>query len=109
MMGRRIPWLSQDPDFLYTTRFEDLVGSQGGGSDEKQLQEILNIARFLELDMDVEEIKERTKHIYGVGRTFRSGHIGEWKKYFKPQHIKAFKTVFGQELIDTGYENDFNW
>lgn len=109
MMGGRIPWLHQDPEFLYTTRYEDLVGSQGGGNDKKQITEIMNIASFLNLNMSREEILARTKHIYGQGRTFRSGHIGEWRKYFKPQHIKGFKEVFGQELIDTGYEKNFNW
>ena len=109
IMGTRIPWMHQDSSFVYTTKFEDLVGSKGGGSDVKQMIEIMNIARFLEVNLSKEEILERTKYIYGVGGTFRSGKIGEWKKYFKPQHVKGFKNTFGQELIDTGYEKDFQW
>jgi len=41
--------------------------------------------------------------------TFRSGKTGEWKKYFKAEHIKLFKDVAGDLLIRLGYEKDNNW
>lgn len=41
--------------------------------------------------------------------TFRSGNTGEWKKYFKEEHKKLFKSVAGDLLIQLGYEKDKNW
>lgn len=41
--------------------------------------------------------------------TFRSGKIGEWKQYFKPEHKALFKAVAGNLLIKLGYETDNNW
>jgi hypothetical protein len=41
--------------------------------------------------------------------TFRSGRTGEWKKYFKPEHVRLFKSVAGDLLIRLGYETSNNW
>ena len=41
--------------------------------------------------------------------TFRSGRTGEWKKYFKENHKRAFKEVAGDLLIRLGYERSDNW
>lgn len=40
---------------------------------------------------------------------FRKGITGDWKNYMKPAHIEKFKEVAGQQLIELGYEKDFNW
>ncbi len=41
--------------------------------------------------------------------TFRSGRTGEWKKYFKDSHKRAFKDVAGDLLIKLGYEKNNDW
>lgn len=41
--------------------------------------------------------------------TFRSGRTGEWKKYFKESHKRAFKEVAGDLLIKLGYEKSDAW
>ncbi len=41
--------------------------------------------------------------------TFRSGKVGEWRKYFTEAHKRAFKDVAGDLLIRLGYERDKNW
>ncbi len=110
-IGEKLGWMSLESDFVYTVRFENLVGAEGGGHRDLQLMEIRNIAHHLEIDLPDEELQQRSFNLFGKPgeKTFRNGQIGEWKLFFKPMHIKAFKEVFGSELIDMGYECDFNW
>jgi Sulfotransferase domain len=111
MFSTRYGFLIEDPETVFIAHFENLVGELGGGSREKQIIELLNIAKFLNVNLTDEEILYRTKDIYGSPGegTFRSGQIGEWRKYFKDIHIEKFKKVFGNELIELGYENNHDW
>ncbi len=103
--------------FVYTTRFEDLVGSKGGGSDEKQIQEVINIGSFLNFQLTENQAILIAKKLFGNQQTlgtfplgtFRSGQIGSWKQHFNEDHKQMFKKVAGQLLIDLGYEKDFDW
>jgi sulfotransferase 6B1 len=104
---RFMPWM--DNPLFYTVRFENLVGSEGGGSDAAQLDEIKEIVKHLNVPISNQEIKKCAKNLFGGTSTFRKGQIGGWKKHFKKEHIKVFKEVAGQLLIDLGYENDLNW
>lgn len=40
----------------------------------------------------------RTKHV-----------IGKWKSWFPPRVIQVFKDIYGQALIDLGYEKNLDW
>lgn len=104
-----LPW-AKCPN-VYTTRFEDLIGIHGGGSKEKQLQELRNIAQHLEIPATDDELNKISENLFGRFSTFREGQIGTWKKHFKPSHKEAFKRIMGanQLLFDLGYEKDSNW
>lgn len=39
----------------------------------------------------------------------RKGVAGDWKNYFTPSVEAAFKSQYGQILIDTGYETSMTW
>lgn len=94
----------------YITRFEDLVGPQGGGSLETQRQEILALAEHLGISLTGEDIERITNQIFDrTTSTFRKGEIGDWKNHLAPQHKAAFKQVAGQILVDLGYEGDMDW
>jgi len=91
-------------------KFENVIGEKGGGDSEAQAIEINNIAEFLGLHLTGNEIEYVAENLFGlrevdkVGvQTFRSGQIGDWKKYFKPHHIRAFNKKFGREMKRWGY------
>lgn len=44
-----------------------------------------------------------------VNSHFRKGIVGDWKSYFGEAHISRFKELAGEELINLGYEKDWNW
>ena len=84
-----LPW--QKCPFMYTTKFEDLIGPQGGGDAQKQLREIRNIARHLSVPFDDQKAQEVAHKVFDTNsKTFREGQIGSWKSHFKPMHKRAF-------------------
>lgn len=94
---------------MYVTTFEKLVGPQGAGKLNVQLNELRNIAKHLNINIHDKKLMDIANNLHGDTCTFREGKIGSWKKYFTPEHKAAFKKVAGQLLIDLGYEKDFNW
>jgi hypothetical protein len=94
---------------LYFTRFENLVGDQGGGTKNAQINEILNLADFVGVELDYEDASVLADLTFGNTMTFRSGKIGAWKKYFTPKHKNLYKRSYQNELKRLGYEKDMNW
>ncbi len=102
------PWLDE-PNCL-AVRFEDMIGSAGGGSDDKQLEEVHNIINYLGINIPDEQIIRVAKRIFfKSSTTFRQGQIGDWQNHFKDEHKSAFKEVAGEALIRLGYENGYDW
>lgn len=112
---------SLDPDNLLL-RYEELVGEQGGGTAEQQLNAIRSIAAFIQVEATEEKLATIAEQLYGnecdpfgngglqnYHSTFSQGQIGAWKKAFKEVHIKAFKHKLGNSLIELGYEQDYSW
>jgi hypothetical protein len=103
-----LPWLN-DPN-CYTVRFEDLIGSAGGGDDKRQLAIVCDILRYLEIDLPSERVAEISKSIFSQGsRTFRKGKIGDWANHYTAEHKEVFKRVAGQALVAMGYEDSMEW
>jgi sulfotransferase 6B1 len=98
----KLPW-------VYSIKFEDLVGSSGGSTQEEQYKKIQEIAHHLSLKLPSATIPEIAQALFGNSATFREGKIGAWKKYFTEEHKALFKSQAGQLLIDLGYEKDLNW
>ncbi len=105
----RLGWIDLGPDITYVTTFEKLVGRRGGGSDELQMQELMNIASHIGVSLNVKKCKIIAKKAFGKDYTFRKGQIGSWKTHFTEENKALYKQYYGQELIDLGYETDFNW
>ena len=102
------PWLDE-PNCL-AVRFEDMIGSCGGGSDEKQLENVRAIANYLGVNLSQEQTIQVAKDIfYKSSTTFRKGQIGDWQNHFTEEHKRAFKEVAGEALINLGYENGHDW
>lgn len=95
---------------LFVVKFEDLVGAQGGGSDEAQLHLAMNLSKALGIKTSPAKMKKILASLYGGSGTFRKGVIGEWKSCFTEEHKAAFKeSILGKALIDMGYETGYDW
>lgn len=94
---------------LLITRFENLVGSKGGGSDSLQEKEIQKIARFINVPLSEKQIGSVANELFGASHTFRKGQIGSWKQHLTPELIKQFKYIYQKDLEILGYEKNSNW
>lgn len=98
-------------------RFEDLVGTKGGGAKGQQEAIVQAIADNLKIVLDRRKLKAICQSLFGESSqqkkryysTFREGQIGSWRHYFSEEHKKAFKAAAGDLLIRWGYEKDLNW
>lgn len=102
-----LPWCSLP--YVLLTRFEDLVGPQGGGDAQAQRREITRIADHLEISLTFNEITHVADNLFGGTHTFRKGVIGSWKEAFKPEHRSAVKEHIGDLLVELGYEDSTDW
>lgn len=88
--------------YVHKTRFEDLIGSLGGGDKDRQINAITDLFNFLEIeDKDPEEIAK--KAYFKKSNTFYKGQIGRYKKEFTKEQIRLFEELHGDILRDYGY------
>lgn len=103
----RLPWMEQEPGFVYTARFENLVGRQGGGSNRAQAKEIIAIANHIECELSAARCKTVLENLWGPQEgqrtTFRKGVIGAWKTEFSENHKRVFQKKWGALLARLGY------
>lgn len=58
-----LPWMKNPR--VYTVRFEDLVGRQGGESQRKQMKELIAIAHHINLEKSEAQIQEVADSLFG--------------------------------------------
>ncbi len=110
-LSSMLGWLNEDiNDINYVTFFEKLIGPNGGGQFETQLQEVTNIAKHLNINLHPAQVLSIANNVFSEkSKTFRRGVIGNWKNYFTPEHKGVFKEIAGHLLIELGYEEDYEW
>ena len=94
-------WMNS-PDVL-VCRFEDLVGAQGGGSDEKQFETLKALAQHIGYPRSDEDLRAIASQLFGGTWTFREGQIGGWRSAFNAENRHLFHLRFGQYVDCFGY------
>jgi len=94
---------------MLVIRFEELVGSKGGGDDVVQFATMKALSQHVGRNLSDQRIHTICKNLFGGTWSFRSGQIGSWRKYFKQEHVDAFKQVAQPLLEELNYEVDSNW
>jgi hypothetical protein len=85
-------------------KFEDLVGTKGGGSAEAQRLAVERVAGHLGVEADEATMRAVEEDLFGAGRTFRKGQIGGWREEFSADHARAVEEILGPLLVQLGYE-----
>ncbi len=78
------PWLESSE--VLQVRFEDLVGQQGGGSNQAQTVVMEQLAGHLAIPMD--RLDKAAEDLFGDSNTFRRGQIASWRNEI-PQSMSA--------------------
>ena len=90
-------------------KFEDLVGTKGGGSAEAQRLAVERVAEHLGVGVDEATMRAVEEGLFGAGRTFRKGQIGGWREEFSAEHARAVEEVLGSLLVELGYKAGPKW
>lgn len=107
-LQRVMGWFCQSSACV--VRFEELIGTRGGGSDEKQKVAIKKIADYLGCKIDDEDLGRIASRVFYRGAsTFFKGVIGSWEQSFTSAVKDAFKEKCGKYLIDLDYERNGCW
>ncbi len=102
LLWRKLP-------FVLSLRFENLVGPQGGGSQQIQNHQVKKIAHHLGIKVNKKEIRECAEQLFGGTETFRKGKAGAWQDEFTNKQRLLFKKYANDILIQTGYETGYDW
>ena len=94
-------WLLHHPDVL-KSRFEDLVGAEGNGSEAAQVDSVARILEHVGSDADPKEVAAR---LYNTNSwSFFRGKTGDWRNVFTPRLRDMFAERYGTTLDHYGYE-----
>jgi hypothetical protein len=103
-----LAWM-QDNGCLFV-KFEDLIGSKGGGTDFLQEKVLDKMLDFLEMEIPEKTKKHIMRNIFNPGsRTFVKGQIGGWKNILTQHQIGLLKERLGTYILDLGYEKSSDW
>lgn len=107
-----LQWMD-DPNTVLI-RFEELVGSEGGGTGDLQKKAISIVAGALEVPLDSKQLRDICYELFGADRgppmltTFRQGKIGSWKDCFSNENLHDFNQKWGQFQLSFGYDDPYN-
>lgn len=84
-----------------TVRYEDLAGSPGGGSDERQTKAVAAVMERFGIDGDPRPLAAR---LYDSNaKMFHQGRIGRWREELSDAQLRRFEHLHGDVLGAYGY------
>ncbi|MFT4572555.1 MAG: hypothetical protein ACI91F_003459, partial [Candidatus Binatia bacterium] len=94
-----------DDDQVFTVRFEDLVGPDGGGDQARQSEALRGLYRHLGIVPSDEQMADIQAGLFApTSPTFRHGLIGKWREVFDETLTAAFREDADAELAAYGYD-----
>jgi hypothetical protein len=96
-------WL--DEPFVFPVRFEDIIGPQGGGSRERQLEVLQALLAFTGAKEGSPDAEALAGMLFSSdATTFRKGQIGSWREEFTPELYEVFLQESRELLELWGYD-----
>ena len=94
-----------DDKNVCSIKFEELIGSAGGGSNELQRQSIKKILDHIDLNGDEQMINKISENVfYPKAKTFHKGQIGQWRRVCPPEIQETLNLFCGDLITKLGYE-----
>lgn len=122
--------------YAHIIKYEDIAGSAGNQlsdetqqaqQDEIKLQTIRKLANYLNMNLSDDHLQYIFDNLYynqtpyaGIkppvdgqdimdSQIYKRASTGQWKNFLNESHKLLLKATVGEELIQLGYESDFNW
>ncbi len=103
-----LPWLKTPNTIM--VRYEDLIGSQAGGSDQVQRETVRAVAEFIDRSPSGAALSDIIERMYSKkSLTYRKGTRGDWRNHFTANNIARFKAAAPDLLEQLGFEDSSNW
>ncbi|MBW3661830.1 MAG: hypothetical protein KY469_01930 [Actinobacteria bacterium] len=93
----------EDPNAI-VVRFEDLVGSAGGGSDERRLEVLGRLAVHVSSPHDERVLATVADGLFGGTSTFRRGSVDAWRADFRTEDHDLARATLGGVGASLGYD-----
>jgi hypothetical protein len=88
---------------VLSIKFEDLIGSKGGGDDAKQNNMLIEICQFVGANKS--DIENVSNNLFGSeGMTFRKGRTDSWKQEIPEIILPTINGELSSILEEWGYE-----
>lgn len=95
------PWLSSTS---LVVRYEDLVGSGGGGEADRQMTTLEGIFDHLGLVVETHELRDIAARTFSsTSPTFRRGTTAQWRRHFDDSTSELFEGEVGDVATRFGY------
>jgi Sulfotransferase domain len=95
-------WLRSD---LLMVRFEDLVGSAGGGDAGRQRDLLRSVFTHLGVDASDERVRAVAGRLFSSDSpTFRAGQVGSSRDFFDDELEELFRRTIGDHAVPYGYD-----
>lgn len=89
---------------FHVVRFEELIGSSGGGDATLQRDVVRGLFDGLGIPADDETVDRVCRRLFSsASPTFRSGSIGGWRSAFDPELEALFRETVGDRARRYGY------
>ena len=96
------PWVDQND--VLCIKFEDLIGANGGGSNQKQTEAVKRICEFISIEVDADQLHDICQKIYSPkSSTFNKGKIGNWKNVLNVDEKEWLNEVIKNEINEYSY------
>lgn len=103
-LDRYAGWLDSG---ALVVRFEDLVGSAGGGDDGTKARTLRAIFEHIGVRADGELVDRISAELFSSkSPTFHRGAIGQWRNHFDEQILEEFERTAGLAAARYGYGDD---
>jgi sulfotransferase family protein len=98
-----LPWKKSPA--VFSVSFEDLIGSRGGGSDERQLRAIKGICDYLGCSLSHEVACRVAEQVFNPSvSTFRRGQIDAWRAEVDEATEAVLNDKLAKQLAEWGYK-----
>ena len=85
-------------------RFEDLIGSRGGGDSTAQADTLQRLYRSVGLGVEAGFVELVQRKLFSAtSPTFRKGSVGQWGRYFDRELEDLFDATVGEDPTRYGY------
>ncbi len=94
----------KDQQEVLCVKFEHLIGPNGGGDKQKQIEAVNKISQFISVKIEDKELNNICDNIFSSkSSTFNKGKIGNWKNVLNDEEKLWLNNVIKEEVIKYGY------